>query len=130
MERCRKILFIDDEPDILKLLEYVVRGLNLNCHFSVSGLEALKIIERDQPDLIFCDIRLPDVDGTKILECIRSNPNTEKSQVIAITAHAMPEDHDKYLSLGFDGYMSKPLNVSKLRQKLKSYADTGIFNLE
>ena len=66
------------------------------------------------PDLVLMDIQLPDLDGVQALHRLRSNARTAKIPVLALTAQAMRGDRERFLAEGFDGYVSKPVNVREL----------------
>ena len=71
-----------------------------------SALEGLKVV---RPDLILLDISLPEMDGTEVLRRIRANPDLASLPVIALTAHAMAGDRARFISAGFDDYLTKPI---------------------
>ena len=74
-----------------------------------TGMEALDGLKADPPDLVLLDISLPEMDGTEVLQRIRSDAALHDLPVIALTAHAMAGDRHKYLSIGFNDYVSKPI---------------------
>ncbi len=74
-----------------------------------SGKEVLDGLADDIPDLILLDISLPGMDGTEVLEWVRSQELLSALPVIALTAHAMSGDREKYLEMGFDDYVTKPI---------------------
>jgi CheY-like chemotaxis protein len=74
-----------------------------------NGADALEGIARNRPDLVLLDISLPGMDGVKVLQCIRADPALRDLLVIALTAHAMAGDRERYLGLGFDDYVTKPI---------------------
>ena len=66
------------------------------------------------PDLVLMDIQLPDADGVEVLRRLRTDDRTAAIPVLAVTAQAMLGDRERFLAAGFDGYVSKPLNVGEL----------------
>jgi CheY-like chemotaxis protein len=72
-------------------------------------MEAVNGLPNDIPDLILLDISLPEMDGTEVLQWLRGQEALKDVPVIALTAHAMAGDRDKYLSIGFDDYVTKPI---------------------
>ena len=74
-----------------------------------SGIEVVDGLADDIPDLVLLDISLPGMDGTEVLEWLRSQEALKSLPVIALTAHAMAGDREKYLDLGFDEYVTKPI---------------------
>ncbi|TME92100.1 MAG: response regulator, partial [Chloroflexi bacterium] len=76
------------------------------------------------PCLILMDIQLPDMDGVAALGRLRADPFTAVIQVVALTAFAMKEDRDRFLSAGFDGYLAKPIDVRAFPQQIRSFLQT------
>ncbi len=74
-----------------------------------NGMEVLEGLGDDIPDLILLDISLPGMDGTEVLEWVRAQDPLRRLPVIALTAHAMTGDREKYLEMGFDDYVTKPI---------------------
>jgi CheY-like chemotaxis protein len=85
----------------------------LEDHYDViiyaSGSAALQGLQKTSPDLILLDISLPEMDGTEVLKQIRSHSSWRSIPVLALTAYAMDGDREKFLKLGFDGYVAKPI---------------------
>jgi len=104
----RKIAIIEDVEDNRDLLYYLLRDEFKVTRFS-SGEEALRHFAVDIPDLIVLDIRLPGIDGVEVLKRVRQHEQLRNIPVLALTAHAMSGDREKYLSAGFDEYASKPI---------------------
>jgi len=106
--RVRTIAHIEENADnrlLVRLIleeEYEVRDF-------ATGLEALEALREDPPDLVLLDISLPGMDGIEILERMRADVRLEGVPVIAVTAHAMTGDREKYLAAGFDEYVAKPI---------------------
>jgi CheY-like chemotaxis protein len=105
-----KILVVEDSPDNMKLFRTV---LTLKGH-EVTGLPGgeglLDTIERTTPDLVLMDIQLPGQDGFALLREIRQSPFSAL-RVVALTAHAMTGDRERALEAGFDGYITKPIDI-------------------
>ncbi len=104
----KKIALVEDNPDNRLLVQAILED-----HFNVvdyeTGVEAIPGILNDVPDLVLLDISLPEMDGAEVLAQLRENEQFSAIPVIALTAHAMAGDREKYLSLGFNDYMTKPL---------------------
>ena len=105
-----KILIVEDSPDNMKLFRTV---LTLKGH-EVTGLPGgeglLETIERTAPELVLMDIQLPGQDGFELLKEIRESPFSAL-RVVALTAHAMTGDRERALAAGFDGYITKPIDI-------------------
>ena len=105
-----RILVVEDNPDNMKLCRAL---LTLKGHVVAelsSGTGLLETIETHRPDLVLMDIQLPDADGFALLQRIRSS-TWSALRVVALTAHAMAGDRDRALEAGFNGYITKPLDV-------------------
>jgi len=102
------ILIVEDNKDNMAVMEaFLEDEFTLFC--AGDGYEGLKIAKEVKPDLILMDISLPQMDGVEVLKKIRQTKDLQKIIVVALTAHAMVGDKEKYLSEGFDAYMSKPI---------------------
>ena len=105
-----RILIVEDSPDNMKLFRTI---LGLKGH-EVTGLAGgeglLDAIEQGSPDLVLMDIQLPGKDGFTLLQEIRKSP-ARGVRVIALTAHAMTGDRERALDAGFDGYITKPIDI-------------------
>ena len=102
------IAVVEDNPDNRLLLQAILEDCYSLTEYE-TGAEALEGIVREVPDLILLDISLPGMDGVEVLHHIRSNPRLVKIPVIALTAHAMAGDCERFLAAGFDGYVTKPI---------------------
>jgi len=104
----KKIALVEDNADN-RLLVQVVLGDLFEVVSYENGQEALDGLAREKPDLVLLDISLPKMDGNEVLRRIRAEISTRHLPVIALTAHAMAGDREKYLAAGFDGYVTKPI---------------------
>jgi CheY-like chemotaxis protein len=104
----KSIVVVEDNSDNRLLLRAI-----LDDHFDVTeyenGMAALEAFQKGRPDLVLLDISLPGMDGVQVLGHIRADEKLKGMPVIALTAHAMAGDREKYLSAGFDGYVTKPI---------------------
>jgi two-component system cell cycle response regulator DivK len=107
--RVPKILIVEDSPDNMKLFRTIL-GLKGHVVTGLSGGEGLlQTIEREAPDLVLMDIQLPGKDGFALLQEIRASAAAVR--VVALTAHAMSGDRERALQAGFDGYITKPIDI-------------------
>jgi CheY-like chemotaxis protein len=113
-----KILIVEDSPDNMKLFRTL---LTLKGH-QVTGLTGgeglLEAIENGSPDLVLMDIQLPGKDGFELLREIRGSP-FGTVRVIALTAHAMAGDRERAMQAGFDGYITKPIDVRNFPEQVQ-----------
>lgn len=110
----KKILIVDDEPNIVMSLEYTFKKNNFEVYIARDGQEALDILKEALPDLIILDIMMPQVDGYDTLSYIRNHEKLRHIKVIFLTAKNKETDIEKGLSLGADAYLTKPFSVKKL----------------
>ena len=108
------VIVIDDEPDSLEVLSEVLELHDVTVHSADTGPEVLHLLETVTPTLVITDLSMPQMDGYQLLYRIRHNTATAHIKVIALTAHAMTGDRERIMSVGFDGYLTKPLSVNTL----------------
>jgi two-component system cell cycle response regulator DivK len=112
-----KILVVEDSPDNMKLFRTLLtlRGHEVLGLSSGDGL--IDLITRERPDLVLMDIQLPGKDGFALLEDVRRS-EAGKLPVVALTAHVMAGDLERALAAGFDGYISKPIEVRNFPEQV------------
>lgn len=103
-----KIAVVEDNLDNRLLVQAILEDEYEISEYE-SGKEVLDGLADDIPDLILLDISLPGMDGTEVLEWVRSQELLSDLPVIALTAHAMSGDREKYIEMGFDDYVTKPI---------------------
>jgi len=116
----KKVLVVDDNPVSRELIREVLEGPHQLILEAEDGEEALEKVFQEEPDVVLLDIQLPVLDGYEVLRRIRGNPRFSRLPVIALTALAMREDCEKAFALGFDGYVTKPIDVASLRSRIGS----------
>jgi CheY-like chemotaxis protein len=104
----RKIAVVDDNADNRLIIRTILEDQYDIVEYS-SGIEAIEGFQKSRPDVVILDISLPEMDGTEILRRIRDDSKLNDLPVIALTAHAMVGDREKYLSAGFNDYVAKPI---------------------
>ena len=104
----RKIAVVDDNSDNRLIIRTILEDQYEIVEFS-SGLEAIEGFKKNRPDVVILDISLPEMDGTEMLRRIRDDSQLHDLPVIALTAHEMVGDREKYLSAGFNDYVPKPI---------------------
>lgn len=113
------VVIVDDEVDNIGVVKLVLEFNDVNVRTAESGAECLSLLEDEKPSLLLVDIQMPEMSGYELLETIRANDHWKNLPVIAITAHAMPEDSHQIISAGFDGYIAKPINVATLLDEIR-----------
>jgi DNA-binding response OmpR family regulator len=115
----KKILIVDDEPNIVMTLEYTFKKSNYEVFIARDGQEALDILKTNFPDVIILDIMMPMVDGFATLEQIRKDDNLQHTKVMFLSAKNKESDIEKGLALGADAYMTKPFSIKKVVEKVE-----------
>jgi len=104
----KKIAVVEDNPDNRLLVRVILESLYDVVEYE-TGFAALAGLPEENPDLVLLDISLPEMDGTEVLRRIRADAQLQALPVIALTAHAMSGDREKYLAAGFNDYVTKPI---------------------
>ncbi len=119
----KKILIVDDEPNIVMSLEYTFKKNNFEVFIARDGLEALAILKTNFPDVIILDVMMPLVDGFATLEQIRKDKNLAHTKVIFLSAKNKAVDIEKGLALGADAYLTKPFSIKKVVDQVLALLD-------
>lgn len=114
-----KVLIAEDNPVNRELLRELLEARGYVVVEACDGEEALRAIEETQPDILLLDLGMPVLDGFATVRRIRENPALAPLPVLAVTAYAMQGDRERIVAAGFDGYLSKPINASKLFQEME-----------
>lgn len=115
------ILVVDDNPDNVKLLVFLLRKHGYQVETAASAEEALVVLSRVRPALILLDIQLPGMDGLELTRRLKGDPATSGIVILIVTAHAMKSDEERALSAGCDGYIAKPIDTRKLPGVIATY---------
>lgn len=125
----RKILAVDDEKHIVRLVQVNLERQGYEVIPAYDGKEALQKVEEERPDLIVLDVMMPYMDGFEVLQNLRRNPSTRDIPVIMLTAKAQDADVFRGWQSGVDCYLTKPFNpmelVSFVQRIFKSLDDAG-----
>jgi two-component system, cell cycle response regulator DivK len=106
-----RILVVEDNAKNMKLFREVLVASGYETLEATTGGEAVHMAWEHTPDLVLMDIQMPDIDGVEALRRLRADGRTASIPVVALTAQAMQGDRERFLAAGFDGYVSKPVNV-------------------
>jgi two-component system cell cycle response regulator DivK len=109
-----EILVVEDNARNMTLLTDVLQATGYGTLQASTGRQALTLATQHGPALVLMDIRLPDMDGLEALRLLRADASTASIPVLAVTAQAMKGDQERFLEAGFDGYLSKPVDVDAL----------------
>jgi two-component system cell cycle response regulator DivK len=117
------ILIVEDNARNMKLVRDVLEATGYRTLEATTGVRAVELAAEHRPDLVLMDIQLPDVDGVETLGRLRADRRTAAVPVLALTAQAMDGDRERFLAAGFDGYLSKPVDIAGLLATVKRHCD-------
>ncbi|MET0690888.1 MAG: response regulator transcription factor [Candidatus Binatia bacterium] len=116
----QKILIVEDEPDIRKLVNYNLAQERFKVLEAEDGEQGLKIVERDKPDLVILDLMLPGLSGMELCKILRERSETERLPVLMLTAKAGEADRVVGLEMGADDYLTKPFSPRELVARVRA----------
>ena len=115
------ILIVEDHPASLELLQYLLQAAGYTTLQATDGGEAINLLDAQRPDLVICDMQLPEVSGYEVASHLKGNPALCRIPIVAVTAFSMVGDRDKVLSSGFDGYFSKPIEPENFVAQMETF---------
>jgi two-component system cell cycle response regulator DivK len=116
-----RILVVEDNELSMKLFRDVLVAGGYRPLEAATGSQAVKLAVAHAPALVVMDIQLPDIDGVSVLGQLRADELTAAIPVLAVTAQAMQGDRERFLAAGFDDYMSKPVNIIELLDRVRQH---------
>ncbi len=116
-----RILVVEDNDFNLKLVRDVLSFAGFDVVEARSAEQGVALAGTSAPDLVLMDLGLPGMDGTEALHRLRAAPETASLRVVAVTAYAMQEDRDRARDAGFDGFLTKPLDIRALPEQVRGY---------
>jgi two-component system, cell cycle response regulator DivK len=115
------ILIVEDNEKNLKLARDVLKFKGFRTLDAGTADDAVATASEHLPDLILMDIQLPGTDGVGALRLLRAAPRTASIPVIALTAYAMGEDRARLIAAGFDGYLTKPIDIKVFAEQVQNF---------
>jgi CheY-like chemotaxis protein len=116
------VLVVDDDPLILDLLSAVLGRDEFEVSTATGGAEAIAAVGRSQPDVVVCDVMMPEVDGLAVCRRLRATPETADVPVILLTGRQRPGDEDAGEAAGCDVYLTKPFRPLQLIDTIRALA--------
>ncbi len=114
----KRVLVVDDEPNIVLSLEFLMKREGYSVSTAADGEAALNAVEDNPPHLILLDINMPKRNGFDVCQKIRANPKYEDVKIIMLTAKGRDVDQEKGLALGADDYVTKPFSTQDVVAKV------------
>lgn len=115
------VLYIEDNPDNKTLVQRALESRGYTLAWAAKGEEGLAQAASLRPHLILLDINLPDIDGYEVARRLKADPELQAIPIIAVTANALKGDAEKALTAGCDVYMSKPIQLRELWEKVAAF---------
>lgn len=116
-----RVLIIEDNPANRELMTYLLTAFGHSVLGAEDGRQGLEAARRERPDLIVCDVQLPDLDGFEVARRLQADAGLRSIPLVAVTALAMVGDRDRVLAAGFDGYVAKPINPETFVRQMEVY---------
>jgi DNA-binding response OmpR family regulator len=108
------VLIVDDEPNIVLSLEFLMKKAGFEVAVARNGAEALDALKDEAPDLLLLDVMMPEFDGYEVCERIRADPSWASTKIVMLTARGRDSERDRGLALGADAYVTKPFSTREL----------------
>ena len=120
-----KILLADDHPDIVRLLQLSLAAERHTVLTAYDGAAALQTAQAERPDVVILDVVMPELDGLRVLNRIKSDPALRHTSVVMLTVKDHPEDVTLGLDIGADYYLSKPFKPTEVVSLVRRILETG-----
>jgi DNA-binding response OmpR family regulator len=121
----KKVLVVDDEPNIVMSLRFLMEREGYQVEVAPTGEAALGALGREPADLVLLDVMMPEVDGFEVCQRIRTNPAWGATKVVMLTAKGREVEREKGLALGADAYVTKPFSTRELMVRVKQMLGPG-----
>lgn len=116
----KKVALVDDEPNILLSLEFLIKRAGYDVQTAEDGDAGLKLVKSWQPDLLILDVNMPKRDGFEVCQSLRGNPDVKELKIIMLTAKGREVEREKGLAIGADDYVTKPFSTQEIIDKVKA----------
>ena len=119
MDMANKILVVDDEPNIVLSLEFLMKQAGFQVRTASDGEAALTAIAAERPDLMLLDVMMPRKNGYEVCQAVRANPDWKGIRIIMLTAKGREVEREKGLALGADDYITKPFSTQEVVERVR-----------
>jgi two-component system cell cycle response regulator DivK len=116
----RDVLIVEDNRQNLELVQFLLEEVGMSVRAAADARQARAELERALPDLVLMDMQLPGIDGLELVAELRSDPRFRALPIVALTAHALRGDRERFLAGGCDGYIAKPIDVSTFTAQVEA----------
>ena len=115
----RAVLIVEDNRQNLELVQFLLEEAGLIVRCAVDARQAREELARELPDLVLMDMQLPGVDGLELVAELRREARYDRLPIVALTAHALRGDRERFLAGGCDGYIAKPIDVATFAEQVR-----------
>jgi DNA-binding response OmpR family regulator len=123
MAEQKRILLVDDHQTVFRLLEAIVRIKGYKLIYAESGQKGIVMARQELPDLVLLDVMMPDIDGFKVCQYLKENPETKDIPVMFLTARGAEGDLETGRKAGADGFMTKPFQTIEVLKQIEKLLD-------
>ena len=120
MPEMRSVLVVEDNPQNLELVEFLLEEAGVEVRAAADAESATEILSSFRPDLVLMDMQLPGTDGLSLVRQLRRASSTVDLPIVALTAHAMRGDRERFLAGGCDGYLAKPIDTARFVDQVRA----------
>jgi len=124
-ETTRKVLIVDDEPNIVTALEFLLKRSGYDVRLAANGAEALEQVETYRPDVVLMDVMMPIKSGFEVCQRMRERPELAQIKIVMLSAKGSEAEVSKGLSLGADLYITKPFSTQELVSTINRLFEPG-----
>ncbi|MFP4079191.1 MAG: response regulator transcription factor [Ectothiorhodospira sp.] len=121
----QSVLVVDDEPNIVLSLEFLMKQAGFDVRVARDGESALEAVRQQQPQVILLDVMLPRRDGYEVCQTIRANPEWRDVRILMLTAKGRQIEKEKGLAMGADDYITKPFSTREVVERVRAYMPQG-----
>jgi two-component system, chemotaxis family, chemotaxis protein CheY len=113
-----RVVFVEDDPAIRKLVQVALRGSSHELHVATNGREGFELVSRLKPDIVFTDVSMPEMDGMQLADAIRARADLAGTRIVFVTASVQRDQIADYERHGANGYLAKPFSTKALREEI------------
>ena len=121
----KRVLIVDDEPNIVISVEFLMKREGFAVSVARDGAEALERIRAERPDLVVLDVMMPKLNGFEVCQAVRADPDLAGIPIVMLTAKGREAEMSKGLALGADAYIAKPFSTRDLVARIKALLGEG-----
>ncbi len=122
----KSILIVDDEPNIVLSLEFLMKQQGFEVRSAYDGEQALQAISESPPDLVLLDINMPKLNGYEVCAAVRDKPDWTNVRILILTAKGRDVEREKGLAMGADEYVTKPFSTREVVEKVHALLDNSM----